>query len=461
MNTSARDREVDVVVLGTGLAGLSAAARALEHGLRVALLDATEEGGGSTAVSGGWFAFSNTPYQQAQGVEDSDELFVSDMVSSSGSEANESLLIAYVQHQAEAYQWLEHHAGPPQLLSGSGDQSVPRSHLFDIHAAMQSLRDHIARSAHVTMLSGARATGLRPQGPEGSWQVDYTHASCSGVVSARRGVVVATGGFSRNPELIARFAPVEQRALAFGGRGNTGDGFTLAVANGAGWRDVEFISSTFGTHPETRWPDHELLMAYYLGAIIVNINGERFVDESQSYKILGPEVLAQPQQVAWEVFDSAIRALGKPGVPLYDMDALEAKGRFVVADSMEALAEECAMDGSALTATVDYYNRAARGEGPASPPRHGLVNGTGQLRQIATPPYYAYLAQPMMSSTYGGITVNAQACVTTPTGDVIPGLYAAGEVVGGFHGRGYMTGTALGKALIFGRVAAESIADHC
>lgn len=451
---------VDTVVLGSGLAGLSAANRALDHGLRVLVLDATPGGGGSTAISGGWFAFGGTPLQREQGINDSDELFFADMVSSAEGKADESLLWAFVENQEQTYALLVQLTGGPQLVSSSSDQSVPRSHLFPIGTIMEALRHEISHSPHAQLMMGARATGLRPSAhPEGSWEVDYSQGRRSGTIVAQRGVVLATGGFSRNSELIARFAPDEVNALAFGGRGNTGDGFLLAAAHGAGWRDVEYISSTFGTHPDTRWPEHELLMAYYLGAIIVNTNAERFVDESQSYKVLGPAVLRQPGYLAWEIFDVPIRTMGKPGVALYDMDALEAKGRFVVADSLEQLAKECGLEAPKLVTTVDEYNQAVRENRPSTPPRHGLVHGTGALREIAEPPYYAYLARPMMSSTYGGLTVDSDARVTTASGQVIPGLYAAGEVVSGFHGRDYMTGTALSKAAIFGRVAADTIAQ--
>ncbi len=452
----------DIVVLGSGLAGLSAASRAIQHGLRVVVMDATAEGGGSTATSGGWFAFSDTPYQREQGIEDSDELFFADMVSSADGTADEDLLQAYLQHQEATYQWLVQLTGGPELITGSGDQSVARSHLFPIQTAMDVLREQLIQSPRAQVLMETRATALRPSlDRDGMWDVDYSQGQTLGSIVAQRAVVIATGGFSRNPELIARFAPDEANALAFGGRGNTGDGFLLAVEQGAGWRDLEHISSTFGTHPDTHWPEHELLMAYYLGAIIVNTRAERFVDESQSYKILGPAVLEQPDHTAWEIFDAPIRAMGKPGVALYDMDALEAKGRFVVANSLEHLAQACELEATQLVATIDNYNQAVRHRRPPVPPRHGLVHGTGELREISTPPYYAYLAKPMMSSTYGGLTVDSEARVTTATGQIIAGLYAAGEVVGGFHGAGYMTGTALSKAAIFGRVAADSIARSC
>nr|WP_306294112.1 FAD-binding protein [Paenarthrobacter nitroguajacolicus] len=222
--------------------------------------------------------------------------------------------------------------------------------------------------------------------------------------------------------------------------------------------DMAYISGTYGSHPETGPEFHELLTAYYMGAIIVNINGERFVDESKSYKTLGSECLKQPEGLGFEVFDSVVRAKSHPGVPLNDIGMLEDIGHVHKADSLDELAMVIGINAARLQGTVERYNEAVAGKRADDFGRTGLCNGAGELLPIQTGPFYAYPAKTLMTTTYCGITIDTDARVIDVSGDVIEGLYAAGEVTGGFHGKAYMTGTSLGKGALFGRLAAKHIA---
>jgi fumarate reductase flavoprotein subunit len=224
--------------------------------------------------------------------------------------------------------------------------------------------------------------------------------------------------------------------------------------------DMAHISGTYGSHPDTGPEFHELLTAYYMGAIVVNKNGDRFVDESKSYKILGAECLKQPEGLGFEVFDSTVRARSHPGVPLNDIDMLEEIGHVYKAESLEQLAKTAGIDSSRLRDTVDSYNAVVAGQRTDEFGRTGLCNGVGELVPIEKGPFYAYPAKTLMTSTYCGITINTSAEVVDVSGDVIEGLYAAGEVTGGFHGSAYMTGTSLGKGALFGRLAARQIAAN-
>ncbi|NLB47436.1 MAG: FAD-binding protein, partial [Microbacteriaceae bacterium] len=214
------------------------------------------------------------------------------------------------------------------------------------------------------------------------------------------------------------------------------------------------LSRIYGSHHDTTADHHELLTAFYMGATIVNERGERFIDESDSYKTLGAACLQQPDGMGYQIFDADIRAQSQPGVPLSDIDHLEAKGRLFVAETLNELAELAGIDPRGLVDTVAAYNRVVDGEQGDSIGRTHLCNGVGELTRIDRAPFYAYPAKTLMTSTYAGLTVTPDAEVLRADGEVIAGLYAAGEVVGGFHGAAYMTGAALGKALIFGRVAA-------
>ncbi|MFT4470501.1 FAD-dependent oxidoreductase [Arthrobacter sulfonylureivorans] len=449
--------DVDAVVVGTGLAGLTAATTLIQAGLSVAVLEKEQAPSGSTPMSGGWFAFSGTDEQARDSVQDSAELFVKDMLKGSGGKADEALLEAYVSHQMAAYRWLKGLVPNIGVLKISSGQSVPRSHQTDIHALTARLREQIQIAPQATMLfnhradqliieSGGRVAGVKASSPAGEM-----------AVTSRGGVVLTTGGFSRATDLLEIFAPKQLAGIPYGGAGNTGDGLKMAWRVGAGFRDMGYVSGTYGSHPETRIEEHELLTAFYMGAIVVNIHGERFMDESDSYKVLGDQCLDQPNGLGFQIFDSVVRAKSQPGVPLSDIGHLQEKGRLFVSDTLRGLAEQSGLDATTLEATVARYNRVAAGETEDEFGRSGLCNGVGTLIPIAEPPFYAYPAKTLMTSTYAGLTVTPEAEVTSIDGGIIPGLYAAGEVVGGFHGSAYMTGTALGKALIFGRVAAQTL----
>ena len=172
---------------------------------------------------------------------------------------------------------------------------------------------------------GTRVTGIR---------------SASGDLHAPAGVILTSGGFSRSRELLELFVPGQAAAMPYGGIGNTGDGLRMAWMLGAGLADIGHVSGTYGQHADATDDEHELLTANYLGAILVNARGERFADESESYKVLGSAVLSQPGRMAFQVFDSVVRARSKPGVPLSDMERIEQLGHLVSAPTIEALSAQ-------------------------------------------------------------------------------------------------------------------------
>ncbi len=449
---SHRGRQVDAIVVGGGLAGLAATQRLAANGLSVALVEKREQLGGSSAMSGGWFALSGTALQHRAGVEDSDELFVADMVKTGAGFADERLLQALVRRQAAAVAAIDRAAAWTDELKVSAGMTVARAHLVRIRALLASLeRDAVAAGAEILTShgadalawDGARVTGIR---------------SASGDLGARAGVILTSGGFSRSRELLELFVPDQAAAMPYGGVGNTGDGLRMACLLGAGLADIGHVSGTYGQHADATDDEHELLTANYLGAILVNARGERFADESESYKVLGSAVLSQPGHMAFQVFDSVVRARSKPGVPLSDMERIEELGHLVSAPTIAALAHKIGVAGGRLERTVEEFNQRVLGGHEDAFGRTGLVNGVGTLAPIEIGPFYAYPAVTAMTSTFGGLKVLPDTSVVRVDGTRIDGLYAAGEVVGGFHGASYMTGTALTKALVFGIESADTIA---
>ena len=303
MTAARHAREFDAIVVGGGLAGLAATQRLAANGLSVALVEKRERLGGSSAMSGGWFALSGTAIQRRAGVEDSDALFVADMVETGGGFADERLLQRLVERQAHAVAAIDRAAAWTDELKVSAGMTVARAHLIRIRDLLAFL-EHEAVAAGAVILpshaadelvwDGARVVGIR---------------SASGDLHARAGVVLTSGGFSRSRELLELFVPDQAAAMPYGGVGNTGDGLRMAWMLGAGLADIGHVSGTYGQHADTTDDEHELLTANYLGAILVNARGERFADESESYKVLGSAVLGQPGRMAFQVFDSVVRAV--------------------------------------------------------------------------------------------------------------------------------------------------------
>jgi fumarate reductase flavoprotein subunit len=445
----------DVIVVGGGLAGHCAAAAASEQGATVLLLEKEQATGGSTALSGGFFAFANTPLQRERGIADSPDRLFADLRTVGGDVNDRALLRAYVDLQLELHDWLVELGVTFPALELSAGQSVPRSHQTDIGRVLELIQARALATGTVTLRIGVGTRRLLRDGNEGRVTGVLTDGR---TIAARGGVVLATGGFSRSEKLLREFAPNQQRALRMGGSGNVGDGLRMAWRLGAGLRDMHSIKGTFGTHPQSGSERHEILLAFYMGAIIVNRLGRRFVDESSAYKLLGDACLEQPGATAYQILDQKILDRSDPNVPLFNLAPAVKRGLMLSADTLEGLAVQCGIEAETLVETLQRYNAGVDAGRDADFGRDGLCNHGGALLRIDQPPFYAYPSTSVVLATYCGLTVTPEAEVLDVFAERIEGLYAAGEIIGGFHGTGYMTGTSLGKAALFGRIAGSNAA---
>lgn len=454
-------QETDVVVIGGGLAGYCAAHTAAEAGAQVLLLEKQSEIGGSTVLSGGFLAFAGTDLQKAAGIEDSNALLVSDLKNAGGRENDERLLNVYAEHQLEAYQWLITIGVTFKGVQLSSAQSVPRAHATDPQELMKRVADSAHRTGRVrTVLSAPAERLIRMRQGDPVVGVLATLGGASQAIRARRGVVLAAGGFSRNAEMLRNFVPGQAKAVNYGGAGNTGDGIKMAWALGAGFRDMGYIKGTFGFHLNARTqPGRDWTKLFvYRGAIAVNQHGKRYVDESLSYKLLGDAVLRQPDAMAYQIFDQGIMDQAADGVPPFDFRSAERRGLLLRADSIGALAAGIGVDAATLAATVRRYNGFLERGQDEDFGRDGLSTHYGKLVKIERPPFYAYPSTSGLIATYCGLTVDPDARVIDVFGEPIGWLFAAGELTGGFHGVAYMTGSSLGKCIVFGRIAGRNVA---
>lgn len=445
----------DVVVAGGGAAGWSAALSAAQAGARVLLCEKLGESGGSSALSGGCLALAGTDLQKAQGVEDNPDLLYRDLVEVGQGVNDPALVRIYCDAQLGTYDWLKQ-AGvrfSPVIETASG-QSVPRVHTVDPADMVRALKAAAERTGLVAYRPETAVTGLTTDVAD---RVCGARLADGSTVMAAKGVILASGGFAKNHELLMHYAPHYAEAVFVAGAGSQGDGLRMGIELGANLRDMDYVKGTFGKHPTDETNDHSL-QAVYKGAIAVNQDGERFVNESISYKLLGDAVMAQPWHTAYQIMDQGIFDTGDDRVRILDFGRRLEEGLFYVADTLQDLAAQIEIEPEVLIATVDRYNGYVDAGHDPEFGRANLVHKHGALRRIETGPFYAYPSTAVVFGTYCGLEIDSAAQVLRSDGTAIAGLYAAGEVTGGFHGAAYMTGSALGKAVVFGRIAGETAA---
>jgi fumarate reductase flavoprotein subunit len=449
---------VGVLVLGSGLAGCAALLAAAEAGQHALLLEKTASIGGSTVRSAGLSAYAGTEEQADQGIADSVELLRKDLLETGKHRNDEALVDLYCAHQLETYRWLRGLGVEYGEVHAASGQSAPRSHPTDTTGMLVRLLKAAGRlGARIALNTPARRL-VRDGGRVVGVEVETADGPRLVLADA---VVVATGGFSQSPELLTRFAPQMEHALRAGGPGCTGDGLLMAWQLGAAVVDTPYIKGTYGIyaqpHPNE---DGTGILAVYKGAIAVNREGRRFVDESLNYKEIGDRALAQPGVTTYQVFDSRVLASSSDEVPIYDFSGRESAGLLVRGDTIEELEHELGLPPDSLVATVDGYNAAIRAGSPDPLGRRHLSGSVGEPFPLERAPFFAHASGSVVLATYCGLTVDTDLRVLDVFGEPIDRLYAAGEVIGGFHGAGYITGTSIGKAGIFGRLAGTGAASE-
>ncbi|GLI96659.1 FAD-dependent oxidoreductase [Sphingobium sp. BS19] len=445
----------DVIVFGAGIAGHCAALAAAEYGLQVLLLEKASQAGGSSAMAGGGFIFAGTDLMKEAGYDDGPEELRERLFLSGKNKNNPDLVDAYVNHQLEAYEFLKKHGAKFKL-------SAMDRCLHETGTGRVITNMHMAARAHSNIIYASKCAGMKLFRDAENGRVKEAMVAFGDrimAIEARRGVVLATGGFSRSRELLGIFAPELLDAVKHGGVANTGDGIIMACDLGAGLADLGYVSGSFGgairNYPHGVQGADEvppLLFSFMAGGIMVNVEGRRFVNEGQNYKALGSAGMRQTGGVAFQIFDAKLlnTAIDDSSVNNYPEGI--ANGYIRTADTIPDLAASMQIDPVVLEQTIDRYNASVCS---GSDPDFGR---TSNLIPVDTPPYCIAASANALTSTYGGITTNRDMAVVDWMGEPIPGLFAAGEVVGGFHGAGYYSGTSLSSSSTFGMLAGRAAA---
>lgn len=449
---TAADRSVDVVVVGSGAAGLFAAVEAADAGARVVVVEREPQTGGSTRLSGGYVALCETELEPGSRAE-----LLEDLLESHHDDCDESLSELYVELAPGTFTRLKELGIEFQRTVQFAHMRRPWGHELPTGgeltggAQVVEALETQARARGVEILlstparrlvedADGRVVGVEIEGPDGPARV-----------IGGRGVVIATGGFTRNPELIRKYGrPGTEHIVPVTGPGSLGEGLVMSQALGA---DTSYIGVGVAPTAPVEPTTGEGNIVVYAGGILLNRDGRRFHDESAVYLDFSFAGLRQPGGLMIQVYDSLIwENYGETMIG----QALTG-GRTFAAEDLRTLLEdvsaECGLDVDAALQTIQDYNRFVEEGFDPEFGREHIVGSAGDLVTISHPPYHAAITVPGTTHFNGGLRIDTEMRVLDVFGDVIPGLFAAGEVTGGFHGAGYLSASFMGMALIFGRVA--------
>ena len=486
--------DVDVVVLGAGGAGMTAAIEAANAGKTVVIVEKAGMTGGNTVRSTGGMNASETVFQQENtfeenaGVEktianakenypelaeltavveeqyneflasgtgyfDSNELFMLDTLVGGGNLNDHELVRTLVENSAAGIDWLATIGADLTSVSSFGGASVKRIHrpvdeegkTISVGSYLVPILTKAVEDLGVEILYNTPATEILVNEDGSVAGVKASSDKTNYTINAKS-VVIATGGFGANLELVAQYKPELADFVTTNAPGIVGDGIVMAQNIGADVVDMDQIQ----IHPTVEQTTSALITEGLRGdgAILVNAEGLRFCDEVGTRDVVSAAEIAQTGGYAYLIVDQA----------MVDASSVIAgyinKGLTVQGDDYAALAEAMGVPADAFTTTMETWNAAVEAK---SDPEFGR---TSFANPLATGPYYAIKVAPGVHHTMGGLHINTSAEVLNTEGNAIPGLFAAGEVTGGVHGNNRLGGNAVADIIVFGRIAGQSAAAY-
>jgi len=441
-------KNYDVVVVGSGGAGLAAAIQAHDEGASVLIVEKMPTIGGNTIKASAGMNAAETRFQRVKGIQDSKELFYAETLKGGGNKNNPALLRRFVENAPEAIEWLARRGIMLNDITTTGGMSIDRTHRPRDGSAVggyliSGLVRNVTKRGIDVMLDTSVDDILFTEGEVSGVRL-LTDENEAVTVQAKS-VVVATGGFSANSAMVVKYRPDLEGFVTTNHKGATGGGIALLERIGAGTVDMGEIQ----IHPTVEQNTSYLISESIRGggAILVNQQGSRFYNEMSTRDKVSAAIIALPEHFAYIVFDEHVRAKNKAA------DEYIAKGLVTSASSPRELAAALGMDEPAFLATLERYN------GFVEKQHDDDFGRTTALRApINEGPFHAIQIAPGVHHTMGGVTVNTQTEVLNADHQVIPGAYAAGEVVGGIHGGNRIGGNAVADIIIFGTLAGHQAA---
>lgn len=447
----AGNQQADIVVIGAGGAGMSAAIQAVQDGATdVVVLEKMPIVGGNTTRATGGLNAAETQYQKAEGIEDSVELFVEDTMKG-GKELNDKELVTTMAEQSnDALEWVNELGADLTVVGMFGGASVKRIHRPSDTSAVgpvlvKTFSSQLEELGVPVLLNTKAETILVDENGAVSG-VKVTDKDGNTTTIDCTSVVLATGGFGSNEEMVVEYKPNLAGFCTTNHAGATGDGIAMAKEIGAAFVDMDQIQTHPTVNPETQTMYTEGVRGN--GAILVNKEGKRFVDELETRDVVSEAILKQTDGVCYLLFDQAVRE------SLAAIEGYIKAGIVTEADTPEELGEALGIDGAALAETLTAY---AGYQAAGKDDEFGRESMELPLNQ---PKYYAALCAPAIHHTMGGVKINTSCEVLKEDGTAVSGLFAAGEVTGGVHGANRLGGNAVTDIVVFGRIAGSSAASY-
>ena len=499
-NATAEDSTVDadVVVVGAGGAGMTAAITAAAEGKSVVILESQSMVGGNSVRATGGMNAGKTVYQdenefgESAGVEktlktaaekyadnetitalaktvseqwaayqanptgyfDSVELMELDTMIGGKGINDPELVETLCANSADAIDWLDEHGITLHNVSSFGGASVKRIHrpvnaegkTVSVGSYMIPLLQENCEKAGVKMMLDTTATEILTDANGAAVGVKATGASGETVTVNAKAVVLATGGFGANLDMVVKYKPELKGFMTTNAPGIQGQGIEMAQAIGAATVDMDQIQ----IHPTVEANTAALITEGLRGdgAILINEEGQRFIDEVGTRDVVSAAEIAQTGSYSWLVVDQAMADASSV------IQGYIKKGYTVTGATYEELGKAMGVDAAAFAETMEKWNGCVEAKNDPDFGRTSFAN------PLNTAPYYAVKVTAGVHHTMGGLKINANTEVLNEKGEVIPGLFAAGEVTGGVHGANRLGGNAVADFTVFGRIAGAAASDY-
>ena len=499
-DASAEDSTVDadVVVVGAGGAGMTAAITAAAEGKSVVILESQSMVGGNSVRATGGMNAGKTVYQdenefgESAGVEktlktaaekyadnetitalaktvseqwaayqanptgyfDSVELMELDTMIGGKGINDPELVETLCANSADAIDWLDEHGITLHNVSSFGGASVKRIHrpvnaegkTVSVGSYMIPLLQENCEKAGVKMMLDTTATEILTDANGAAVGVKAIGASGETVTVNAKAVILASGGFGANLDMVVKYKPELKGFMTTNAPGIQGQGIEMAQAIGAATVDMDQIQ----IHPTVEANTAALITEGLRGdgAILINEEGQRFIDEVGTRDVVSAAEIAQTGSYSWLVVDQAMVDASSV------IQGYIKKGYTVTGATYEELGKAMGVDAAAFAETMEKWNGYVEAKNDPDFGRTSFAN------PLNTAPYYAVKVTAGVHHTMGGLKINANTEVLNEKGEVIPGLFAAGEVTGGVHGANRLGGNAVADFTVFGRIAGAAASDY-